>query len=215
MEFGVILKNGLISVWSGVLCGDKRNMRKSLKIATVAAVAFLALAGVAFAYAYAQNGSTSNANKVQMGTWNMRTYFESNNVTLPDNVTGPCPEGHRGGMRGNDLWNGELLQNATLSTVQGTVVSEVKGMLVLDTGSGEIRVMLPKDWTVGNEVVDRISLFNGTFASPGQNVTIKVLKSDVFSNASFSINTMLGYEAINATSTHAYAVLPFNIQPSS
>lgn len=190
-------------------------MRKNLKIATIAAVAFLTLAGLAFAYAYAQNGVTSNANEVQMGTWNMRTYLGSNNVTLPNNMTGPCFEGRMGRMRGNDLWNGELLQNATLSTVQGTVVSEVKGMLVLDTGSGEIRVMLPRDWTVGNEVMDRNSLFSGSFASPGQNMTIKVLESDVFSNASFSINTMLGYEAINTTSTHAYAVLPFNIQPSS
>jgi hypothetical protein len=58
-------------------------------------------------------------------------------------------------------------------------------------------------------------LFNGTFASEGQNVTVKVLESDVFTNASFSLNTMLGYEVINATSIHAYAVLPFNIQPSS
>jgi hypothetical protein len=190
-------------------------MRKSLKIAAVAAVAFLALAGVALAYAYARNGVISNANEVQMDTWNKRTYFDSNNVTSPNNITGPCFEGRMDRMRGNDLWNGGLLQNATLSTVQGTIVSEVKGMLVLDTGSGEIRIMLPEDWTVGNEVVDRISLFNGTFASLGQNVTIKVLESDVFSNSSFSINTMLGYEAINATSTHAYAVLPFNIQPSS
>jgi hypothetical protein len=215
IEFGVILKNGLISVWFAVLCGDKRNMRKSLKIATVAAVAFLALAAVALAYAYAQNNYTTNGNGIQIGTWNMRTYFQSNNVTLPDNATGPCYEGRMGRMRGNDLWNGEFLQNATLSTVQGTVVSEVKGMLVLDTGSGEIRVMLPNDWIVGNEVIGRTSLFNGTFASEGQNVTVKVLESDVFTNASFSLNTMLGYEVINATSIHAYAVLPFNIQPSS
>jgi hypothetical protein len=85
----------------------------------------------------------------------------------------------------------------------------------LDTGSGEIRVSLPKDWTVGNEVADRTSLFNGTFASQGQIVTVKVLESNVFSNSNFSINTMLGYEATNATGTHAYAVLPFNIQPTS
>ena len=190
-------------------------MRKNLKIATVVAVAFLALTAVALAYAYAQNNSTSNANQIQMGTWNMRTYFDSNNATLPNNATGPCPEWHMSRMRESNIWNGEAFQNATLSTVQGTVVSEVKGMLVLNTGSDEIRVMLPKDWTIGNEVVDRTSLFNGTFASPNQNVTIKVLQSDVFSNASFSINTMLGYEAINASSTQAYAVLPFNIQPNS
>jgi hypothetical protein len=119
-------------------------------------------------------------------------------------------------MRRDGLqWTEGLLQNATLSTVQGTVVSEVKGMLILDTGSGQIRVLLPKEWTVDNEVVGRGSLFNGTFASSGQTVTMKVLESDMFSNTNFSINVMVGYEAINATAAHAYAVLPFNIQPNS
>jgi len=46
-------------------------------------------------------------------------------------------------------------------------------------------------------------------------LTVSVLKSDLFSNANFSVNVMLGYEAVNATGTHAYAVLPFNIQPTS
>ena len=119
-------------------------------------------------------------------------------------------------MRGTGFRGMEgLLQNATLSTVQGTVVTEVRGMLVLDTSSGQVRVMLPEDWTVGNDVVGRTSLFNSNFANPGQNVTVKVLENELFSNASFNINTMLGYEVINATDTHAYAVLPFNIQPSS
>jgi len=119
-------------------------------------------------------------------------------------------------MRGTGFRGMEgLLQNATLSTVQGTVVTEVRGMLVLETSSGQVRVMLPEDWTVGNDVVGRTSLFNSNFANPGQNVTVKVLENELFSNASFNINTMLGYEVINATDTHAYAVLPFNIQPSS
>jgi hypothetical protein len=194
-----------------------KTLRKSLKIATVAAVVFLALGAAAFVYACSQNGATANANEQQMGMQNMQTFFWSNNVTLPNNVT--MPWGHMRRMpqmQTNGLpWTERLLQNATLSTVNGTVVSEVKGMLVLDTGTGQVRVLLPKDWTVGNEVVDRATLFNSTFASAGQSVTVKVLESDVFNNANFSINVMMGYEVINATGTHAYAVLPFNIQPHS
>lgn len=193
------------------LLGDKQDMRKTLKIASVIVAAFLALAAVAIVYAY--SASTSNA--VQTRMWNMSNYFGSENATLTFNGTGPCYREGMGRMRGNYFGNGDMLQNATLSTVQGTVVTEVNGMLVLDTGSGEVRIMLPNEWTVGNDAVSRSILFNGTFASPGQNVTVKVLESDVFSNASFSINTMLGYEAINASSVHAYAVLPFNIQPTS
>ncbi|MGA3192377.1 MAG: hypothetical protein ABSD73_07670 [Candidatus Bathyarchaeia archaeon] len=191
-------------------------MRKTLKIAAVAAVLFIALGTVAFVYACSQNGITANSNEQQTGIQNMQTFFGSN-VTLPNNVT--IPWGHMTRMpqmRANGLQpTEELLQNATLSTVQGTVVSELRGMLILDTGSSQVRVLLPKAWTLGSEVVGRAALFNGTFANPGQSVTVKVLESNVFSNANFSINVMLGYEAINATNTHAYAVLPFNIQPAS
>jgi hypothetical protein len=121
------------------------------------------------------------------------------------------PQGRANGFP----WAERFLENATLSTVQGTVVSEVKGILILNTDAGQVRILLPKGWTVGNEVMGRAALFNGTFAGSGQNVTVKVLESKVFSNANFSLNVMMGYEAINATGTHAYAVLPFNIQPHS
>ena len=186
-------------------------MRKSLKIATVAAVLFLALGAVVFVYASSQNALKANYDeRQQIAMQNMQTYFDSNNCTLPDHIR--CmPQGRANGFP----WTERFLENATLSTVQGTVVSEVKGMLILNTDTGQIRVLLPKDWTVRNEVVGRATLFNGTFASSRQNVTVKVLKSEVFSNVYFSINVMMGYEAINATGTHAYAVLPFNIQPSS
>ena len=184
-----------------------------MKIAAVAAVAFLALGAVAFAYAFSLNGATANANDQT----SMQIFFGSNNVTCPNNVTMPWgPMCRVPQMRANGFqWIEGLSQNATLANVSGTVVSEVKGMLVLDTSSAQIRILLAKDWTVGTQVVDRNTLFNGTFASSGQSVTIEVLESSVFSNANFSINEMLGYEAINATNAQAYAVLPFNIQPNS
>jgi hypothetical protein len=193
-----------------------KTLRKS-KIVAVAAVALIALGIVAFAYSWSQSNVIANANGQPMGIGKMESFFESHNVTLPCNVTRPW--GHMWRMpqmRANGLqWTGGLSQNASLSTVQGTVVSEVRGILVLNTTSGEARVLLPKDWTLGNEVLSRANLFNGTFASHGQSVTVKVLESYLFSNSNFSINAMVGYEAINATGTHAYAVLPFNIQPHS
>jgi hypothetical protein len=192
-------------------------MRKTLKIAAVVAVLFIALGTVAFVYACSQNGAIASADGQQMGIQNMQTFLQSHNITLPDNVTIPWGQMARmPQMRANGFQLIEgLLQNATLSTVQGTVVSQFRGILILDTGSGQVRVLLPKAWTLGSEVVGRAALFNGTFANPGQSVTVKVLESNVFSNANFSIVEMLGYEAINATNTHAYAVLPFNIQPAN
>ncbi len=189
-------------------------MRKSLKIATVAAVLFLAMGAIVLVYANSQNGFNADSEEqTQMSIQNMQAFFGSCNAS---NVTMPGHMMRMPHMRANDLpWSEGLLQNATLSTIQGTVVSEFRDILILDAGSGQTRVLLPKGWTLDNEVVGRVGLFNGTFASPGQSVTLKVMESDVISNTSFSINIMMGYEAINATGTHAYAVIPFNIQPGS
>ncbi len=192
-------------------------MRKSLKIASVAVVLFLALSAIAFVYAGMQN-SLALADEQQTGNQDMQTFFDSNNVTLPSNGAWQChmERGHGRQMMGDGLQFVQLLsENATLSTVQGTIVSQSGDVLILDTGSGQVRVMIPSEWTVGSEVVSGAALFNGTFANSGQTLTVDVLKSDLFSNANFSVNVMLGYEAVNATGTHAYAVLPFNIQPTS
>jgi hypothetical protein len=188
-------------------------MRKTLKMATVAPVLFLALAAVVLVYANAQSTSQVDSDEQQTAAQDVQTSFGWCNLT---NVTMPFRMGHMSQMRGNGLQlPEELLQNATLATVQGTIVSEYRGMLILDTNTSQIRVQLPNAWTLDNQVVSRATLFNGTFTSQGQSVTLKVLESDVVNNTNFSINVMMGYEAINATGTHAYAVLPFNIQTSS
>jgi hypothetical protein len=177
----------------------------------------IALGAVAYVYAFSQDGTAANFTDQQTSIRNIQSYFAANNITLPDNATIPwCHEGRMPQMRENGLGlDYAFLQNATLSSVNGTIVATTQGLLILDSNSGQIRISLPREWTVGNEVITRTSLFNGTFASPGQSVTIDVLESNVFSNSNFTINMMMGYEAINATGTTAYAVLPFNIQPTS
>jgi hypothetical protein len=192
-------------------------MRKSLKIASAAVVSFLALSALALVYAGMQN-SLALGDDQQTSNQYVQTLLDSTNVTLPINATWPdhMEGGHGRQMMGEGLQFIQLLsENATFSTVQGILVSQTRDLLILDTGSGQVRVMIPNEWTVGSEVVNSVSLFNGTFVSSGQTLTVDVLKSDLVSNASFSVNVMLGYEAVNATGTHAYAVLPFNIQPAS
>jgi hypothetical protein len=193
-------------------------MRKSLKIAAAATVLFLALGAIVFVYANAQNSAIANAEQEQTMLQYMQTFTGSNNNTFCEPSNGAMM-GHMNRMHHMEengfQWSEQFLDNATLSTVQGTVVSQVKGILILNTDTGQMRIMVPREWTVGNEVVNSATLFNGTFASIGQNITIKVIESTTFSNANFSLNVMMGYEAINATDTHAYAVLPFNITPSS
>jgi hypothetical protein len=185
------------------------NMKKSLKVAAVTAIVLLALSVVVFVSANSNNNYKTTSDEQQENT--MRGYFISNDTNIPPGLLKRL-----GQMSCNDpKWLGKFLENATLSTVSGTVSSQLRGMLILNTDSGQIRILLPKGWTLNNEVVTRAALFNSSYASGGDNVMVKVLKSDVFSNTNFSLNVMIGYEAINATGTHAYAVLPFNIEPSS
>lgn len=179
-------------------------MRKSVKVAAAVTVLFLAFGAVVLAYANSQNALTSgNEQKAPTYTANSAPQIQSQ---LKQSVT-----------NNDHPWAKKFLENATAATVNGTVMSEFKGMLILDTGQSEVRILMPQYWSVGTEVVGRGKLFNTTysFSGPGENVTVKTLESEVFKNPSFSINVMVGYEITNATGTIAYAVLPFNIVPNS
>jgi hypothetical protein len=177
-------------------------VRKSVKLAAVVTVLFLAFGALVLAYANSQYASTSsNGQNPQI-----RTDTSGTPVQL-QNLQSAIDKDH--------VWVKKFLENATITTVNGTVVSLF--MLILDIGSGEVRILMPKYWSVGSEVIGRWRLFNSTysFSGPGQNVTVKALESEVFENPSFSINVMVGYEITNGTGATAYAVLPFNIVSSS
>jgi len=105
-----------------------------------------------------------------------------------------------------------LIENATPTEIDGTVVALVEKMLILDTGEGHVRIHLPPTWSVNYTVMEKEELFNSTFSAIGENVTVKALKAVLFDGDGFSINVMMGYEIVNADSVHAYAVLPSNIE---
>jgi hypothetical protein len=157
------------------------------------------------------------------GTMIPSNFTFSGNYTFPGNFTFQGNFGSQGrmihGMNGKQVFGSqfseEFLQNATVASVSGSVVTETRGILLLDTSSGQVSIQIPKEWNIGSQVVSGATLFNGTFASSGQTVTLKVLESNVFSNTNFTLNEMVGYQATNATGTTATAVLPFNIQPTS
>jgi len=175
-----------------------------VKLAAAVTALFLAFGAVVLVYANSQYASTSsNGQNPQIRTDNNATPVQLQNLQSV--------------IDKDRAWFKKFLENATITVVNGTVVSLFKGMLILDIGSGEVRILMPKYWSVGTEVIGRWRLFNSTysFSAPGQNVTVNALESEVFENPSFSINVMVGYEITNATGTSAYAVLPFNIVPSS
>lgn len=178
-------------------------MRKSLKIAAVVTMLVAAFGAIVLAYAPSQNASAP--------------YNGQNTSYKVDNATNVLQYCKHMGMNGVHPWAKRFLENATITIVNGTVVSEFKSMLILNTGSGEVRILMPQYWSVNNEVVGTSKLLNSTysFSGPGENITATVLGSRLFSNMSFSIDVMVGYKITNATGTDTYAVLPFNIVPNS
>jgi len=107
-----------------------------------------------------------------------------------------------------------FIANATPVEVQGTVVALVRQMLVLNIRGGQVRIHLPPTWIVGEAVLETEDLFETDFLTVGQSITVKTLKGTLITGEGYSIYVLFGYEIINASSIHAYAVLPFNIETS-
>lgn len=217
-----------------------KNMRKNLIILATTVIMLAAVGAAILANANASNSIIQTSNLTTSSNTQTTQYIHPffgldqsqyssdsiflSNVTLPDNITLPGDFMIQGsgirGMHGRHMMSGgqqffeSLTQNATLTTVEGSVVTDFRNMLILNTNSGQITVQIPREWSLGSQIISGTELFNGTFASSGQTVTLQVLKSDIVNNASFSINEMLCYAATNATGTTANAILPFNIQPT-
>jgi hypothetical protein len=105
-----------------------------------------------------------------------------------------------------------FIANATPVEIHGTAVALVKRMLVLNTAEGQVRILLPPTWTVGEKVLEREDLFKTDYLTIGQNIAVKALKGTLVIRESYSIYVLFGYEIINVSGIHAYAVLPFNIE---
>jgi len=223
-EIGLDCGKRFNSFLDNLLSGDElESMRKSLIIIAVMGVMLCTVGAVLFASASASANTPVATTAAPQLNVQPSTSPNPGNCTFLGNFTFPGNFGFPGqimrGMHGRQMWgpqlSGMFLQNATLATVSGSVVTETRGLLLLDTSSGQVSIQIPNQWTIGSQVVPGYTLFNGAFAGTGQTVTLKVLESNIFSNTSFSLNEMVGYQATNATGTIATAVLPYNITPAS
>jgi hypothetical protein len=104
-----------------------------------------------------------------------------------------------------------FIANSTLVEIHGNVVALVKRILVLNTADGQVRVLLPATWIVGEKVLEKEDLFKTDYLTIGQNISVKTLKGTIVTRESYNIYVLFGYEIINTSGVHAYAVLPFNI----
>lgn len=109
-----------------------------------------------------------------------------------------------------------LIAHSTPAEVNGKAIALVKHMLVVQVGETQVRVLMAPGWIVDEKVIRAGKLFNGTYMSFGDTITVKALKTVLKTDdTGFSLYTLLGYEIIDETSgAHAYAILPFNIETS-
>src|SRR5208283_6053783 len=172
----------------------QKTMRKSLIIIALVGVMLCVLGAVLFASAFASaNDPVVNSAVPQVNVQPSQSVSNPGgpmfpgNFTFPGNLAIPGNFGCQGGMmhrmHGQQMFgpqfSGEFLQNATLASVSGSVVTETRGLLLLDTSSGQVSIQIPNEWNIGSQVVSGATLFNGTFASSGQTVTLQVLESNV------------------------------------
>jgi hypothetical protein len=105
-----------------------------------------------------------------------------------------------------------FLRHSEAVEVEGTAVALFKDMLIVDTVEGQIRIHLPQAWTVDEELTMREELFESGYLSVGEEITVEALRADVVDKEGLRIYLLLGYEIIDESGVHAYAVLPFNIE---
>jgi hypothetical protein len=136
-------------------------------------------------------------------------------VSLGDELTAAeieelKPEGFRAGPRVRfAVW---FLRHADSTEVDGTVMALAEKKLILNTAEDQIRVNLPAEWTVNNEVLTREDLFAGGYLSEGETVTVKALGADLIDEEELRIYLLVGYELVNESGVHAIANLRVNIE---
>jgi hypothetical protein len=96
--------------------------------------------------------------------------------------------------------------------IDGTAVNLSKDILIVSAIEDRIRVHLPAEWTVGDELMLREDLFVSGYLTEGEGITIKALEANLIDKEGLRIYLLVGYEIINGPGIYAHANLPVNIE---
>ena len=105
-----------------------------------------------------------------------------------------------------------FLQNAEDVQVEGTVVAVSDNKLILNTANDQIRVHLPAEWTVNNQVLTREELLTSGYMSPGETSTIQALQAQATNKQGVTVYITAGYELTNQLGQTAVANIIINIE---
>lgn len=109
-------------------------------------------------------------------------------------------------------WVWWFLNNSELVTVDGTVVTLLRDMLVVNTEEGQMRIILPEEWIIDITITTKEGLFTSDYLDAGENVTVSALRANIISKEGMCIYFLLGYEIVDDSDVYAYAALPLNIE---
>ena len=104
-----------------------------------------------------------------------------------------------------------FLNHADPTEIEGTVVALAQKKLILNTDEEQIRVNMPRQWTIENEVVTLEELFE-SYVSDGENITVKALGADMINKEGLRIYLLVGYELITESEIKVSANLRVNIE---
>ena len=107
-----------------------------------------------------------------------------------------------------------FFKGAEAATIQGTVITHFRNMLVVTNSSGaRLNVLLPQVWSANSEdKVFNVTILFTDYVKAGNTVTIEALERSVNNGKGVTITSILAYE-ITVGTNHLYAVTPFNINP--
>ena len=105
---------------------------------------------------------------------------------------------------------GYIIKNGSAVKVQGTVTFAGPRILVIETASGEVNVVIPARWVMGGTNVTSSDLFDGDPWGVGSSVTLKTLEAEKAFNG-YTVTFYFAYE-IKENGVVARALLPFNIE---
>jgi len=105
---------------------------------------------------------------------------------------------------------GYIIKNGSAAEVQGTVTFAGPRILVIDTASGEVNVVIPARWLMGGTNVTSSDLFDGDPWGVGSSVTLKTLEAEKTFNG-YTVKIYFAYE-VEWSGVVARALLPFNIE---
>ena len=140
---------------------------------------------------------------------------QSSSLSLGDNLTEMEIEEtsfNRWWIRPKARFAAWFLQNAEVVQVQGTVVAVSENKLILNTATNQIRVHLPAEWVVNNEVLTREELMTTGYMCEGETITIQALQAQATNKQGVTVYITAAYKLTNQAGQTAIANIIINIE---